>query len=204
VGGSLTDAQRVALDALAPLIAKDFYLGGGVAIALRLSHRLSRDLDFFAAESDPVDFEERLVQLAGVRVTGRASGTLHLEVQGVPVSLLRYRYPMLHDPESDPRVPVRLASMDDLVCMKLSAIGGRGARRDFWDLHELLVALGLPLDEALALFTRKFPAVDRGHIVRALSYFADADAEPMPVELTPPVWEAIKSDFTGWVVSLKV
>jgi hypothetical protein len=202
VGGSLTDAQRSALDALAPLIAGDFYLGGGVAIALRLSHRQSRDLDFFATERDPTDFEERLAQLAGVIVTGKASGTLHLEVKGVPVSLLRYRYPMLHDPEPDARVPVRLASMDDLVCMKLSAIGGRGARRDFWDLHELLVKQGLSLAQALDLFTKKYPAVDRGHIVRALSYFGDADAEPMPVELTKPTWEEIKRDFARWVVSL--
>jgi hypothetical protein len=31
---------------------------------------------------------------------------------------------------------------------------------------------------------------------------ADADAEPMPRELTPERWTAIKRDFESWVLSL--
>ena len=88
------------------------------------------------------------------------------------------------------------------VCMKLSAIAGRGARRDFWDLHELLAASHMPLAEALDLYGRKYAHVDRGHVVRSLAYFADADAEPMPKELTALAWEHIKRDFESWVTSL--
>lgn len=202
MGGDLTERQEAALLTLAPLLGDDFYLGGGVAVALRFHHRTSRDLDLFASECDPVSFEERLAQMPGVRVTARAPGTLHLEVGGVPVSMLRYRYPLLHAPEPSSRVPVRLASVEDLVCMKLSAIGGRGARRDFWDLHRMLVASSLSLRDALRLFALKFAAVDCGHIVRALVYFADADHEPMPVELDADTWELIKRDFETWVMQL--
>lgn len=200
MGGGLTAPQRAALDALAPLVRSDFYLGGGVAVALRLHHRQSRDLDLFSSDRDPNDLEERLAQTANVRVTGRAPGTLHLDVAGVPVSLLRYRYPLLRSPQMEPAVPVHVASVEDLVGMKLSAIGGHSARRDFWDLHEMLVASKLSLAEALDLFARKYPQVDRGHILRALAYFGDADAEPMPTELTVERWAAIKRDFEAWVL----
>lgn len=201
MGRDLTEAQHAALVALGPTLESRFYLGGGVAVAMRVHHRASHDLDLFAPEQDPTELEEQLARVHDLVVTGRAAGTLHLTVGGVPVSLMRYRYTLLAETESDPRVPVPLASRDDLIGMKLSAIGGRGALRDFWDLHELLVATGRTLGEALALFERKYPNVDRGHVVRALAYFADADAEPMPKELTPEAWRAIKTDFTDWVRS---
>ncbi len=201
MGRDLTEAQHAALVAIGPTLASGFYLGGGVAVAMRIHHRASHDLYLFAHEQDPTELEEQLARVNDIVVTGRASGTLHLTVGGVPVSLLRYRYALLAETESDPRVPVPLASRDDLIGMKLSAIGGRGARRDFWDLHELLVSTKRTLGEALTLFERKYPNVDRGQVVRALAYFADADAEPMPKELTPEAWRTIKTDFTDWVRS---
>jgi hypothetical protein len=203
VGWELSAAQRRALDVLAPIVGADFYLGGGVAVALRLHHRQSRDLDLFAAERDPIDLEEALVQQPDVQISSRAPGTLHLTAAGVPISLLRYRYPLIGAVVRDPAVPVSVASVEDLVCMKMSAVAGRGARRDFWDLHELLVDRRLTLSQAFDLYARKYASVDRGHVVRALVYFADADAEPTPRELTAEKWAAIQRDFESWVLSLK-
>jgi hypothetical protein len=203
MGGELTQAQREALTALSPIVGDAFYLAGGVAVALRLHHRSSRDLDLFSSDTDPTDLEEQLANNPAIRIVSRAVGTLHLEAHGVPVSLLRYRYPLLEGLESDPTLPIKLASREDLVCMKLSAIAGRGARRDFWDLHELIAASHLTLSRALELFERKFPRTDRGHVVRSLAYFADADAEPMPPELTSTAWAAIKRDFEAWVLALE-
>lgn len=202
MGGPLNAAQHAALATLASLVGADFYLAGGVAVALRLKHRTSRDIDLFTSDRDPRDLEESLAHIPGVRVTGRAEGTLHIELNGVSVSLLRYRYPLLGALESSAEVPVRVASIEDLVCMKLSAIAGRGARRDFWDLHDMLVATTLSLAAALDLFARKYPATDPGHLLRALVYFADADAEPMPKELDGPRWDAIKHDLATWVRAL--
>jgi hypothetical protein len=188
---------------LAPIVGADFYLGGGVAVALRLHHRQSRDLDLFAAERDPIDLEEALAQKPEVQISSRAPGTLHLMAASVPISLLRYRYPLIGAVERDPAIPVSVASAEDLVCMKMSAVASRGARRDFWDLHELLEDRHLTVSQAFDLYARKYASVDRGHVVRALVYFADADAEPAPRELTPEKWAAIKRDFESWVLSLK-
>ncbi len=96
-------------------------------------------------------------------------------------------------------VPVLVASVADLVAMKLAAIGDRGAARDFWDLHELMLRTSMSLAAALQLHQRRFPRIDLGHIVRALVYFADADAAPLPQAMTTETWERIKRDFRQWV-----
>ena len=200
MGGDLTPAQRAALETLAPVLGDAFYLAGGVAVALRLHHRSSRDLDLFTQASDPTQLEEELASDPNVRVVSRAPGTLHLEAHGVPVSLLRYRFALVADLETSSTVPIKLASLDDIICMKLSAIAG--ARRDFRDLHEILLTTKRSLPSALDLFARKYPGTDRGHVVRALAYFADADAEPMPAELDAEAWTRIKRDFETWVPAL--
>lgn len=81
--------------------------------------------------------------------------------------------------------------------MKASAIAGRGAAKDFWDLDVLLEngITGGDLEGLLGAFARKYPAEDVGHVVRSLAYFADADAAPLPMGLTPEKWEEIKSAF---------
>jgi hypothetical protein len=202
VSADLSPEQERALDALARVVdPSSYYLGGGVAVALRLHHRRSVDLNLFTTTSDPPALAEALKE-ASIVITSTAPGTLHLEVGGVPASLLRYRYPLLGAPERVPGVPLPLASLDDLECMKLSAIVGRGARRDFWDLHALLEARGKSLGEVLVAYRRKYAQEDIGHVVRSLVYFAEADAEPMATGLTEAHWARIRSDFTTWVREL--
>jgi hypothetical protein len=197
----LSAAQRAALATLAEVVAPATYLAGGVAVALRLQHRRSHDLDLFVAGSDPVTLTPALEQ-RGVRILSRAEGTLHLDVGGVPASILRYSYPLLETTERVSGIPLPLASLDDLECMKLSAIAGRGAARDFWDLHALLAARDRTLEQALDAYRRKFAAEDIGHVVRSLAYFDDAEAAPMPAGLTQTHWARIKKDMRAWVAAL--
>jgi Nucleotidyl transferase AbiEii toxin, Type IV TA system len=192
----ITAAQRSALARLAPALQPGTYLAGGVAAALVLDHRRSLDLDLFV----PQDFDEdRLAErlaatVPGVRIVGRARGTLHLEVDGVPTSILSYRYPQLAPPARVADLALPVASVDDLVCMKLLAIAGRGAAKDFWDLDALLAhgAAGGSLPQALESFARKYRSEDVGHVVRSLAYFADADAAPLPAGLEPDAWRELK------------
>ncbi|HEY0478848.1 MAG TPA: nucleotidyl transferase AbiEii/AbiGii toxin family protein [Kofleriaceae bacterium] len=163
----VTSAQRSALAKLAPLLQDGFYLAGGVAIAVHFSHRTSRDLDLFATR-DPTALQSDLDHLPGVTIEARAAGTIHLKVDGVPVSLIEYRYPLLAAPEARADLPVPVASLDDLACMKLSAIAGRGATRDFWDLHTIVTRTGQSLRGLLDTFTRKYPVEVIGHVVRSL------------------------------------
>jgi Nucleotidyl transferase AbiEii toxin, Type IV TA system len=193
-----TGPQQRALRLLAPNLPPDAYLAGGVAVAVRLGHRVSHDLDVFTVDSDPLDLVEALATRGDVRITSRGEGTLYLEADGVPVSIIRHRYPLVTPAELVEPLPIPVASVSDLTAMKLHAIASRGAARDFWDLHELLVHRSLSLTEALDEHSRRYPNEDAGHVLRSLAYFGDAEAAPLPSGLSRDKWESIRLDFEAW------
>lgn len=198
----VTTAQVDALNMLKEKLSKDTYLAGGVAVALRERHRVSRDLDLFCPEVDSTTLSAAFSRLPDVEITSRAEGTLYLRIHGIPISLLQYDYPLLNKPEELAAVPIPVASEEDLICMKLSAIAGRGTLRDFWDLHALLSRLHMPLENAMQLYKRKFTSEDIGHVVRSLVYFGEAEQEPRPDGLDDHKWQHIKDQFRRWVTNL--
>ena len=180
---------------------RDFYLGGDTSIAIQLGHRRSVDLDWFT----PEEIAEPLVLSAELRRSGLAfevtsveEGTLHGEVEDVKVTFLEYRYPVLVPPVEWTEAGCRLAGLTDLACMKLSAIGDRGAKRDFIDIY----ALGrtrFTLEEILDFYRRKFETGDIAHSIMALTYFDDAEEEEMPEMLWEVDWQEVKRTIQGWV-----
>ena len=70
---------------------------------------------------------------------------------------------------------------DDVIAMKLGAISGRGAKKDFWDVAELLNHL--TLEQMIQLFKVKYTNSDPGYAVRSLTYFDDADEQIDPIVL---------------------
>lgn len=201
-GSAMLAAQLEALASIAPTLGPDAYLAGGVAVAARLDHRRSIDLDIFMDTTSPDELLPALETIPALRITSRAQGALHASIGPVQVSLLRYRYALLAPLEQLAGFALRVASSQDLMAMKLSAIAGRGAARDFWDLHALLDATGLSLRAALDLYRMKFPIEDVGHVVKSLVYFGDADNEPLPAGLTAASWRSIKESFVRRVTDL--
>ncbi len=200
---TLSAEQDAALAKVSGLVGDAYFLVGGVAVAARFHHRVSHDLDVFTCSADPDDLADALAQAEGVRITGRAKSTVHMEVDGIPTSLIRYAYPLLSESENLPGIPMPVASVRDLVAMKLSAVANRGAARDFWDLHTMLLGRSISMQDALALFGRKFASHDVGHVVRALCYFDDANAAPLPRGLDGGHWQVICNDFRRWVLALQ-
>ena len=180
--------------------ASGFYLGGGTAIALYFGHRKSIDFDWFTHErvEDPMVLAQRARQ-SGLDVSDPriAPGTLHALVDSVRVSFFEYPYPFINDPTDWPEYRVTLASPDDLACMKLAAIAGRGSRRDFIDMY-ILAMEHLSISNALELYQRKYETRDIAHVLLGLSYFDDADREPSPVMLRDLPWDKIKAQFKRW------
>jgi hypothetical protein len=107
-------------------------------------------------------------------------------------------------PEIRSTLAVPVAASLDLACMKVFAIAGRGAAKDFWDLDVLLThgVAGGDLAALLDSYVRKFPVEDVGHAVRSLAYFGDADSAPLPAGLEPDAWQAMKTSFAARVKSL--
>lgn len=175
-------------------VLSDFYLAGGTGLALQLGHRMSVDLDLFTERHfEPRTVRDALRHSGGFRVDQIAAGTLHAEVGGVQLTFLRYEYPLLF--EATRFKELMVASARDIACMKLEALSSRGSRRDFVDLYFVLQRF--PLRELLDWFERKYAAAapNQVHLAKAMTYFADAEKEPMPRMLLPADWGQIRKFF---------
>jgi hypothetical protein len=86
--------------------------------------------------------------------------------------------------------------VQDIALMKIAAIAGRGSRKDFIDLYAIL-RHGHSLQALFDLLHTKY-AKRRGnayHLLKSLSYFEDAEREPLPRMLEPFDWNECKNFF---------
>lgn len=193
----LADSQRRTLGRLTgrPGLL-GFYLAGGGAVAL---HRVSRDLDLFSEEPD-ADLDAALTALADalpeLRVLSIGAATARARTPEGPIHVVRYPFRPLSPPaphEQSEGFPV--AGLRDLAAMKLAAIARRGVRRDLWDLVAIADA-GMGLEGCLAAYRERYGRreADLYHVLRALTYFDDAEREPaLPRGMTEPDWSALKA-----------
>jgi predicted nucleotidyltransferase component of viral defense system len=177
--------------------AKRFYLAGGTAVALRLGHRRSVDLDFFS-ETDEVDWRSRqeIVQsLASfdVQVLENADGNLLTEVSGMHVGFFSYGYCLLEP--TDSLAGVALASLVDIGLMKLDALVGRGSRKDFYDVYA--IAQQIPLADLLSRAELKYPYVRDFELmaVESMVLFENADRDLQPDLLIDTPWPEVQQFF---------
>jgi len=160
------------------------------------------DLDFFS--TDAFEAEELLKELERDKIElfeiEPAPRTLHCKISNAKVSFLHYPYPLLQD--GKPFEGTTLASLLDIALMKITAIASRGSKKDFVDLWFLLKEL--TLSEILEQFSNKFPIakLDPYHYLKSLTYFEDAEKDPMPNMLMPCKWERVKTDLEKWVAGL--
>lgn len=95
-----------------------------------------------------------------------------------------------------------VADPRDIACMKFDAIANRGSRRDFVDLY--MAARTYGFREILEWFSTKYAATpyNRVHLFKSLTYFKDAEQEPMPDMLVPIDWTAVRYFFLAEVPRL--
>jgi hypothetical protein len=200
-GAAPGNMSRVLRELSRPLADFDFYLAGGTALALLEGHRISVDLDLFSSMFESPESLLPLVErtFPEAVTTLVAPRTLYLDIAGTSVSLMGYAYPLVAPPLVPEPGLVPFASREDIAAMKLAAVASRGSRKDFVDLW-WLVSHYWSLDRCLKLFQRKYSSRDIGHVVRALTYFDDAEMEPPLRYLVEIDWETVKRDLTTWVV----
>ena len=198
----LTESQLDVLNLIGPLMSKwGFYLVGGTALTIYFRHRRSIDLDWFTQEQivDTLTLAQT-IRDAGIpfTTTQTAPGTLHGSVESVRVSFMEYRYHLLQPLNHWSKPDVSLAALDDLGCMKLSAIAQRGSKKDFLDVYALCTQ-HRPLEEFLSLYQRKFGVVDISPVLYGLVYFDDADEERTPEMMWDLNWDLVKNQIRIWV-----
>lgn len=177
------------------------YLAGGTALALRLGHRQSVDLDFFTNKkfTEKV-IVQRLKELGHFEEKTVDWQTVMGNLFGVSFSLFYFEYPVLEP--GDKFEGVTIASIKDIAAMKLGAIGSRGTKRDFVDMYFLVQELSLPV--IFSAYGQKFHnlAEQQYHLQQSLNYFEDAEKEALPKMFKPVEWEEIKRFFTSEVKKL--
>ena len=172
-------------------------LVGGTALALQYGHRQSVDLDFFGAPA--VDQDELLAmveKMGSYRLRNRTKNILQLIVNDIMVDIVDYsQYPWIDDPVC--YEGITLASPKDIAAMKINAVEGRGTKKDFVDIYQLLQHYSL--DDLLAFYSQKYPNYSLFRALLSLNYFDDADPQAMPKMLIPADWEEVKTAISAAV-----
>lgn len=182
----LKDLQNIEL-------LQEYFLVGGTSLALQIGHRISIDLDLFAySQVDVGPILDAIDHLGEIRVVNQTSRILNLFINEIKVDFVSYRYSFIKPPLNIDNL--RLASIDDIAAMKLSAITGRGSRKDFVDLYFILQQYSLP--QIFDFYRSKFPNGNDFLVTKSLTYFDDAEIEPMPNMIMRVNWEEVKSKIT--------
>ena len=174
-----------------------WFVIGGQAVRCFAPYRPSRDVDFGIGEPAGLrDLVEQLSRSGRVEIQERSSDTVHLLWNGIKVSVFVV-------PHLRPHVEDRRLDVTGILATKLHVILDRGLRRDFFDLYVMLQQHRLGMAAALGAIRRVYPdQIDDGLMLRALTYFDDADIEaPLPGEGRSD-WSAIKDFFLKQVGAL--
>lgn len=170
-------------------------LAGGTGLALRLGHRISEDLDFFRSDSlDPRKLHDVLAAYGEYETSQEDERTLTVIIRNTKLSFFCVRDPFLFEPDNYRFFSI--ASIGDIALMKLAAISGRGSRKDFADLF-IILQDAPSLEDYFLMLPNKYgkSRVNTYHILKSLTYFDDAEAEPMPQMLVPFDWQQCKAFF---------
>jgi hypothetical protein len=173
-----------------------YYLAGGTGLALHLGHRISVDLDLFCAEPDAVNPVERSAMHTvfddpSLSIVYDKDSTFVANWRGVGVSFFRLNlYPLVTQTRLIGGVP--LASVEEIGAMKLAAIIDRGTRKDLIDLYYILQLVSL--EKIFEVAAIKYAKIGTFAVsaTRALAYFDEAEALPMPRMLDKTPWTKMK------------
>lgn len=177
----------------------DFALAGGTSLALQLGHRESFDLDLFSRTEFSADEMFLLLERNfRAKLISKSQHILISMIEDVKVDCVYHPYHFKHPLiETD---GIRLVHIEDVAAMKISAIAGRGRKRDLYDLYFLLQKFTLP--QLLDFYAQKYGESSLFHALRSLSYFEDAEADADPILFEKLDWRTVKSRISQAVAAV--
>ena len=182
----------------------EFRLVGGTALSLQLGHRVSVDIDLFTdAEYGSIDFDgiEAFLEATFTYVdkefgTIAGMGKSYLvgtsDENNVKLDLYYTTDPFVDPPLT--RESIRMATLEEIIAMKVDVIQRTGRKKDFWDLHELLPRYSI--SDMIALHKKKYEYSHNDTLIRDnFINFIEADHDFEPICLRGNYWELIKEDI---------
>lgn len=183
-----------------------FRLVGGTALSLYCGHRMSVDIDLFTeAEYGTIDFdgiEDYLVKqftyvdFNKLPVGMGKSYFVGYDSQNAIKLDLYYTEPFIDNVvEID---AIRMATIEEIIAMKIDVIQSTGRKKDYWDLHELKDQYNIK--DMLAFHLKRYPYThNEKQILNNFVDFKVANDDFDPVCLRDKYWEFIKLDLIDFV-----
>ncbi len=174
-----------------------WFVIGGQAVRCFAPYRPSRDVDFgLDSPGNLSDLVSQLATSGAVEIQERGPDTVHLLWNGIKVSAFVLGFLV-------PHAEARHLDVTGVLATKLHAILDRGLRRDFFDVYVMLQQHQLGIVAALAAIRSVYEGhIDDSLLLRALTYFDDADREaPLPGEGRAD-WATVKEYFQVQVGNL--
>jgi predicted nucleotidyltransferase component of viral defense system len=178
----------------------EFHLVGGTALSLLYGHRMSVDLDLFSNTHFKND------EIINVLTNKFKTGFVHEQknerfgifafVDDVKIDIVRYPHPSIKPIYAIDGI--RFFSTEDIIAMKVQAILGRGKKKDFWDIAELLKHY--TVEDFVTFHAKKFSTQ---HLLisvpQAMIYYSDAEDSEDPISLQNQTWESVKAFISNKV-----
>lgn len=177
---------------MASEVFTNFRLVGGTALALQEGHRDSVDIDLFGNEElDEVSVSQALQNIGKTTKISSTKRIFTYIVDNIKVDIVQYPYPWLTEMIVDSTI--RMAAKEDIAAMKINAITGRGSKKDFIDLHQLLHHF--TIEDMLRFYGKKYNEASVFLAIKCLHYFEDADLQADPIIHSGLTWNQIKNDI---------
>lgn len=185
-------------------VLSDFRLVGGTALSLHLGHRMSIDIDLFAFRMHgKINFDaiEDCLKNIFVHVEGEFGGNPGLGrsylIGTDPDNVVKLDIYYSMEPFFQDVVEVdgiQMASVEEIIAMKVDVVHRKGRRKDFWDLHELLPRYSIK--EMISLHQARYEWTHEPEVIRHnFTDFIEADGDLDPICLRGKYWEFVKADI---------
>jgi hypothetical protein len=191
-------------------IFQNFRLVGGTALSLQIGHRESIDIDLFSdAEYGTLNFKDiedflrnnfNYVDFLDVPLAmGKAYFIGNNEKNTVKLDIFytdSFIQPFIKEDG------IRMATIEEIIAMKVDVIQRGGRKKDFWDLHNLLDSYSI--SKMIELHEQRYPYThDKDLIIQNFILFEQADDDFEPICYKGKYWEFIKEDFEEIIMQYK-
>ncbi len=180
-----------------------FRLVGGTALSLQRGHRQSVDIDLFTDNDyGTINFEEidrflkstfKYFETSNNQIIGFGKSYFLGDIDTKLIKLDLYYTDKFFD-DIVIKDGFKIATIEEILAMKIDVILRTGRKKDFWDIHELMDEYSLYT--MLELHKKRYPYThDKMKIIENFTNFESADNDFEPICQKGKYWEIIKLDF---------